>query len=71
MAAFHIREYFDVKIFLDSMACVKIKSTKCMRNINDNAVSYGSVYYIPNRTELHDFHPLLRSSYLTLWSLTT
>ena len=32
------REYFDVKIFLDSMACAKIKRTKYMRNINDNAV---------------------------------
>ena len=32
------REYFDVKIFSDSMACVKIKRTKYMRNINDNAV---------------------------------
>ena len=31
-------EYFDVKIFLDSMACAKIKRTKYMRNINDNAV---------------------------------
>ena len=30
------REYFDVKIF--SMACAKIKRTKYMRNINDNAV---------------------------------
>ena len=30
------REYFDVKIFLDSMACAKIKRTKYMRNINDN-----------------------------------
>ena len=32
------REYFDVKIFSDSMACAKIKRTKNMRNINDNAV---------------------------------
>ena len=32
------REYFDVKIFSDSMACVKIKRTKYMHNINDNAV---------------------------------
>ena len=32
------REYFDVKLFLDSMACAKIKRTKYMRNINDNAV---------------------------------
>ena len=32
------REYFDVKIFSDSMACAKIKHTKYMRNINDNAV---------------------------------
>ena len=32
------REYFDVKIFSDSMACAKIKCTKYMRNINDNAV---------------------------------
>ena len=32
------REYFDVKIFSDSMACAKIKRTKYMRNINDNAV---------------------------------
>ena len=31
-------EYFDVKIFSDSMACTKIKHTKYMRNINDNAV---------------------------------
>ena len=31
-------EYFDVKIFSDSMACVKIKGTKYMRNIYDNAV---------------------------------
>ena len=31
-------EYFDVKIFSDSMACAKIKRTKYMRNINDNAV---------------------------------
>ena len=29
---------FDVKIFSDSMACAKIKCTKYMRNINDNAV---------------------------------
>ena len=33
-----IREYFDVKIFSDSMACAKIKRTKYMRNINDYAV---------------------------------
>ena len=32
------REYFNVKIFSDSMACVKIKCTKYMRNINDNAI---------------------------------
>ena len=32
------REYFDVKIFSDSMAYAKIKRTKYMRNINDNAV---------------------------------
>ena len=32
------REYFDVKIFSDSMACAKIKRTKYMRNINDNVV---------------------------------
>ena len=32
------REYFDVKIFSDSLACAKIKRTKYMRNINDNAV---------------------------------
>ena len=32
------REYFDVKIFSDSMACAKIKRTKYMRSINDNAV---------------------------------
>ena len=32
------REYFNVEIFLDSMACAKIKRTKYMRNINDNAV---------------------------------
>ena len=32
------REYFDVKIFLDSMACAKIKRTKYIRDINDNAV---------------------------------
>ena len=32
------REDFDVKIFSDSMACAKIKRTKYMRNINDNAV---------------------------------
>ena len=32
------REYFNVKIFSDSMACAKIKRTKCIRNINDNAV---------------------------------
>ena len=31
-------EYFDVKIFSDSMACAKIKRTKYMRYINDNAV---------------------------------
>ena len=31
-------EYFDVKIFSDSMASVKIKRTKYMRDINDNAV---------------------------------
>ena len=30
------REYFDVKIFSDSMACAKIKRMKYMRNINDN-----------------------------------
>ena len=32
------REYFDVKIFSDNMACAKIKRLKYMRNINDNAV---------------------------------
>ena len=32
------REYFDVKIVSDSMACAKIKHTKYMRDINDNAV---------------------------------
>ena len=32
------RESFNVKIFSDSMACAKIKRTKYMRNINDNAV---------------------------------
>ena len=32
------REYFDVKIFSDSIACAKIKRTKYMRNINNNAV---------------------------------
>ena len=32
------REYFDVKIFSDSMACAIIKRTKYMRNINNNAV---------------------------------
>ena len=32
------RKYFDVKIFLDSIACVKIKRTKYMRNINDDEV---------------------------------
>ena len=32
------REHFDVKIFSDSMACAKIKRTKYLRNINDNAV---------------------------------
>ena len=32
------REYFDVKIFSDSIACAKIKRTKYMRNINDNTV---------------------------------
>ena len=32
------REYFNIKIFSDSMACVKIKRTKYMRNINNNAV---------------------------------
>ena len=32
------REYFDVKIFSDSMACAKIKRTKYMCSINDNAV---------------------------------
>ena len=32
------REYFDVKIFSDSMVCAKIKRTKYMHNINDNAV---------------------------------
>ena len=31
-------EYFDVKIFSDSMGCMKIKRTKYMHNINDNAV---------------------------------
>ena len=31
-------EYFDVKIFSDSIAYAKIKHTKYMRNINDNAV---------------------------------
>ena len=31
-------EYFDVKIFSDSMACAKIKRTNYMRNTNDNAV---------------------------------
>ena len=32
------REYFVVKIFSDSLACVKIKHAKYIRNINDNAV---------------------------------
>ena len=32
------REYFDVKIFSDSMVCAKIKCTKYMRDINDNTV---------------------------------
>ena len=32
------REYFDVKIFSDSIVCAKIKGTKYMRNINDNEV---------------------------------
>ena len=32
------REYFDVKIFSDSMTRAKIKRTKYMRDINDNAV---------------------------------
>ena len=32
------REYFVVKIISDSLACAIIKRTKCMRNINDNAV---------------------------------
>ena len=32
------REYFDVKIFSDSMVCAKINCTKYMCNINDNAV---------------------------------
>ena len=32
------REYFVVKIFSDSLDCAKIKRTKYVRNINDNAV---------------------------------
>ena len=32
------REYFDVKIFSDSMACAKIKRTKYMHSINNNVV---------------------------------
>ena len=32
------REYFDAKIFSDSMACAKIKCMKYIRSINDNAV---------------------------------
>ena len=32
------REYFVVKIFLDSLACAKLNARKYMRNINDNAV---------------------------------
>ena len=32
------REYFNVKIFLDSMACAKIKRTNYMRHTNNNAV---------------------------------
>ena len=35
------REYFNVKIFLDSLACVKIKRTKYTCNINGNAVQAG------------------------------
>ena len=31
-------EYFDVKIFSDSMACAKIKHIKDILNINDSAV---------------------------------
>ena len=31
-------EYFDVKIFSDSLACAKIKRMKYMHNINDNVV---------------------------------
>ena len=36
------REYFVIKIFSDSLACAKIKRTKNIRNINDNAVHAGS-----------------------------
>ena len=35
-------EYFDVKIFSDIMACAKIKHTKYMHDINDNAVATRS-----------------------------
>ena len=42
------REYFDVKIFSDSMACAKIKRTKYMRNINDNAVLIRKLFNIKN-----------------------
>ena len=44
------REYFDVKIFSDSMTCAKIKRTKYMRNINDNAVQGRlSENYLPRK----------------------
>ena len=32
------REYFDVKIFSDGIACAKIKRTKYTCNVNDNEV---------------------------------
>ena len=32
------REYFDVKILSDSIACANIKHTKYMCSINNNAV---------------------------------
>ena len=43
-------EYFDVKIFSDSMACAKIERMKYMCNINDNVVQGSFVRKLFNAT---------------------
>ena len=60
------REYFNVKIFLDTMACAKIKRTKYVRNVNGNAVqghlseNYRMKYYF--RREIFAIYDTTRLS---------